>query len=472
MDNVDDGVLLSSSQMEVAKAITTTATEIINERDGGIDMIKKKIKVHDGNNGNNNRKRSSPMMVDSFLVKYILGEDNIRRQIDFIVCFQSFLSGNNDHVCFEDSNDDESSSYSSSEMEDDDDDAIMHPTHGNGHGSSIIESKKALKRVKLTSSKAVSSPSSSTTTITSSSKSTLSLLLEKFLIQVSLIGSGKVILVVLCFLLWRCDPRLGWKPTNAAAHMLLACGLAKAYLKGPRPYFLDDRVQTLDPTLEESYGFPSGHTSGTVSIYGLIAAFYFHDFIPGWIMFFMLCTLIGISRIYTGAHFITDVLGGALLGLLLLWNELRYFDKHTEGTLEDAGYLLSIALVCATAICYASYDSARGKIHFKLNQEGISGIGFSFGLGLCHLLEKYYQPSLCRSSDANEVYVYRPLPWHACVIAVVGIVIIDLIRKKTVDTDGEVSPKGLVIICSCYSMIMIWANWMIPNIFAPECVQV
>src|SRR4029079_10089592 len=68
------------------------------------------------------------------------------------------------------------------------------------------------------------------------------------------------------------------------------------------------------------YSFPSGHTMNSVAFYGALAVIIWSIAGRRWGIVAVgaatvLCPLIGISRIYLGYHYFTDVIGGALAGV-------------------------------------------------------------------------------------------------------------------------------------------------------------
>ena len=88
--------------------------------------------------------------------------------------------------------------------------------------------------------------------------------------------------------------------------------------------FKRDRPNILRLIEETGYSFPSGHAMASMSFYGAIIVLVLNSNLNKkykWlisIIFSILIFLIGISRIYLGVHYPSDILGGWLIGFILL----------------------------------------------------------------------------------------------------------------------------------------------------------
>ncbi len=155
--------------------------------------------------------------------------------------------------------------------------------------------------------------------------------------RISFLGDWKFILflsVVLgIYLLCR-----GWR--REALWPLVSVVLAMKITVMLKSYFVRIRPLALDPhTLWKNFAYPSGHSSESFVFYGMmiwiLAKLFPHH---SWAKkskwgIALLVAAIGLSRIFLGVHWMSDVVGGFLLGAswvflnLILTRKLSFFQK-------------------------------------------------------------------------------------------------------------------------------------------------
>lgn len=133
---------------------------------------------------------------------------------------------------------------------------------------------------------------------------------------------------------------VGWLVSLALSvpgGMLLNVGV-KHLVQRERPHF-DDPLVTLT-----TYSFPSGHTAGATLLYGFLAVLLLaHARAAPWRVAIvpvavLMVLLVGMSRIYLGAHYLTDVLAALVEGLLwlaLILGGLRSLRRRRLGELAQ-----------------------------------------------------------------------------------------------------------------------------------------
>ena len=112
----------------------------------------------------------------------------------------------------------------------------------------------------------------------------------------------------------------------------------KILINRPRP--TEDLVKIIEKAQHQS--FPSGHTSFYVAFFGfMIFLLVRNGFFKRWFRYSLVVILLLIifsvpfSRIYLGAHWLTDVVAGFVLGILVLWMLIEgYLPKPKESTVR------------------------------------------------------------------------------------------------------------------------------------------
>ena len=102
--------------------------------------------------------------------------------------------------------------------------------------------------------------------------------------------------------------------------------IIKHLVHRPRPFMIDSSIHLITKA-PHGYSFPSGHSGGSFAAATMLG-FYFKKYKP---YLFGLATLIAFSRVYLAAHFLTDVVCGAILGIVIAY-AVNYIFKNYIAT--------------------------------------------------------------------------------------------------------------------------------------------
>ena len=120
------------------------------------------------------------------------------------------------------------------------------------------------------------------------------------------------IILALCLMIYPKTRKAGAAVAIALVLELIRCsGILKPLFARPRPYLYRPELELLVPKPWD-FSFPSGHAAASFSAACALAAMRQR----GWLVALGLSVLIGLTRLYLFVHYPTDVLAGALLGLL------------------------------------------------------------------------------------------------------------------------------------------------------------
>ena len=110
---------------------------------------------------------------------------------------------------------------------------------------------------------------------------------------------------------------------SASVLIFILTKLIKLAFARPRPF---TELGFIPLVAETGYSFVSGHT---LFMFGLLPIFYFVFRKKGGIIWATLAIIVGVSRLYFGVHYPSDVFGaivlGILIGRLVLYLEEKFF---------------------------------------------------------------------------------------------------------------------------------------------------
>ena len=120
------------------------------------------------------------------------------------------------------------------------------------------------------------------------------------------------IFIVICVLI-NCRPHGSDWRTGLFLSVIYGCvsgfqSIVRYVIDRPRPFITHEVIVRIAYPINPS--FPSGHAATAFMIATILA----HRFPKYKYLFYILASLVGISRIYLGVHYPSDVIAGALIG--------------------------------------------------------------------------------------------------------------------------------------------------------------
>lgn len=256
-------------------------------------------------------------------------------------------------------------------------------------------------------------------------------LLDNLFLAITALGSNYFYMFLLPLIYWTVDRTVARRVGGIFMASMWLNGLVKELFTMPRPS--PETVRVL--ATESSPGFPSGHAQGSTTLWGGLAL----SFRRSW--FTLVCLafifLISLSRLYLGAHFPGDVLGGLLLGLLFV-GIMALVQRRNLGSRLS----MRMKMLLYTAVPLLLYPLYQNSAQEQL-------LGFFIGFFTADLLTDYVAPFVPRVS-LKQQRVKLLIGYGGFI----GLVILHALFL----------PTGLPSVFG-YSLIGVWIALVAPAIF-------
>lgn len=180
---------------------------------------------------------------------------------------------------------------------------------------------------------------------------------DTVMINITLLGQKQVILPVIIVIV---GFLILWKRWRTAFHALalgvLAAGsvyVLKHLLKSPRPWGIFQNPDT--------YSMPSGHTAIATTVFMGLAFLIANSVrpklrLPIYLVGIFLSVIVGVSRLYLGAHWFTDVLSSWLLGSAVLMLVILSYERQLEARINPMAIILVSLLSIMTTFGIYHYN--------------------------------------------------------------------------------------------------------------------
>ena len=216
---------------------------------------------------------------------------------------------------------------------------------------------------------------------------------------------------------------------------------AKLLADQPRPFNYDPRV--IKFVHEDSGGLPSGHTQSAVVVWGYLA--YCFKKKPLWLFSGFLILAIPLSRIYLGAHFPSDLLGGYVLGALVLFLFLR-LDSVLESWFTQKGLLYQLCMSMGLPVLLILFVPSG-------NEGLLTALGALMGVATGVVLERRW----VRFSSEGRW-------WQQMIRYLVGIVILVGVWLGLRFAFAQLEPADLYRVIR-YALVGMWGGLGAPWLF-------
>ncbi len=267
------------------------------------------------------------------------------------------------------------------------------------------------------------------------------------------LGSDELFLVILSLIYLSYDKRFGRRLCYVFFFVVYATDFLKEFFQDPRP---PANLEREDPYT--SYGFPSGHTTTTITFFGYILLSHLGERrmrLPLIILCMFPIIVVPISRIVIGVHDLQDVVGGLVIALSMLMAYMVFLPRAAPvvkawSMEKQIGVGVTVALVLWVLGALILTVRHSGDLLVALEDTAMGG-GLLLGCAIAFPLE--------------EAYVdYRPETMgrrDRSVAAIIGLPITIVVYVVLSMVSDEILP-GYAADLQTYSVLIIVLALLVP----------
>ncbi|MDT8337371.1 MAG: phosphatase PAP2 family protein [Candidatus Izemoplasmatales bacterium] len=158
----------------------------------------------------------------------------------------------------------------------------------------------------------------------------------------TMFGEELIVIAVLGGIYWCVNKKVGERLGITVFISLGFNSLLKVVFMRLRPFMVDESIVNLRPETSGGYSMPSGHAQSASTVFFGVYQFFKKNYLLA--IAIVVTTLVSISRMYIGVHYLSDVLAGSLLGIIITYLMYRLIGKREDLSLIYK-FILILSLV-------------------------------------------------------------------------------------------------------------------------------
>ncbi|HOP29363.1 MAG TPA: phosphatase PAP2 family protein [Spirochaetota bacterium] len=257
--------------------------------------------------------------------------------------------------------------------------------------------------------------------------------LDYFFQFITMSGEQPFFILLACWFTWCYDKEAGWR----LGFIFLTGTALNSALKDifciPRPIGRDE-ISSMRTHTAKGYSFPSGHTQSAALCWFSLIKIYKGRYLL--ITGTVIVILVGISRLYLGVHWPSDVIGGALIGAAWVFTA-DYLWKRFNGAGNIRFTLIILAVLATVCILFPS--------NYMIRTTGAAA-GFLSGI----IFEKRYLNFHLSGNIINSVIRFLS-----------GIIVVVLLLQGS----KILLPKGGITTGVTFAILGLWITYGAPVFF-------
>lgn len=259
---------------------------------------------------------------------------------------------------------------------------------------------------------------------------------------VSFLGSAPAYIILLCVIFWAFDQKIGFRLGIILLFSASVNNSLKSFLQVPRPYTRDPSVGL---AVESSSSTPSGHSQNSAAFWPTFS--FLHPKMKKLVSILiavLIPVLIGLTRIYLGVHYPTDVLFGWAIGFSIALFSM-FFSVYIIKFISSLPKMFKVLLAALVTFLFNMLSPADTSMQAAL---------FGFALGYVFLIDKNF-------FDAKSGSLLEKVIRTMIGLCVIGALYIGL--KQIFP--GETSNYYQLFRFTRFALVGFFASFVLPRLF-------